>query len=165
MDADYIRLLFGYNHWANQLILNQAAELSQEQFAAPMGLSMESIGGVLAHTLGTEVVWLARCRGGSPGSILAQADLPTFAALRDRWQQQDAEQEAYLAKLTDADANARLTYKNTAGREFTSVVGHILAHVVNHGTQFRSEAGVALTQLGHSPGDVDLIFYLRQRGV
>jgi uncharacterized damage-inducible protein DinB len=37
-----------------------------------------------------------------------------------------------------------------------------LVHVVNHGTQFRSEAAVALTEYGHSPGDLDLIFYLRQ---
>ena len=38
----------------------------------------------------------------------------------------------------------------------------MLPHLVNHGTQHRSEAALLLTQAGRSPGEIDLIFYLEE---
>jgi uncharacterized damage-inducible protein DinB len=44
-----------------------------------------------------------------------------------------------------------------AGPDFAPPRWLILAHVVNHGTQHRSELARYFTECGHSPGDLDLV--------
>jgi uncharacterized damage-inducible protein DinB len=41
-------------------------------------------------------------------------------------------------------------------------MGHMLAHLFNHTTQHRAEVALAVSALGRSPGDLDLVVYLRQ---
>jgi uncharacterized damage-inducible protein DinB len=55
-----------------------------------------------------------------------------------------------------------IRYRTTRGIPHQNTLWHLLLHLANHGTQHRSEAAVLLTDYGHSPGDLDLIVYLRQ---
>jgi uncharacterized damage-inducible protein DinB len=167
MDVTYFRMMFDYNRWANGRVLERAEGLTEAEYTMPIaGLSAQgSFAAAMGHQLGTEVIWLARCRGESPRSILSGKDFPTLASLRERWRQQDGEQTAFLALLSDEDLARKVTYRTMRGEEFSNTLGFMLAHVVNHGSQFRAEAAVALTALGHSPGDIDLSIYLRERGL
>ncbi|HEX7975897.1 MAG TPA: DinB family protein [Anaerolineales bacterium] len=164
MNPADIRLLIDYNVWANARVLAATARLSPEQFAAPAGLSFGSLHGTLAHILAAENVWRLRCQEGvSPAALLAESDVPTLEALRQRWA---AEQEAlgrYAATLTAEALQGTIQYRTTRGGLHQDVLAHLLIHVVNHGTQFRSEAAVALTRFGHSPGDLDLIYFMRHK--
>ena len=56
-----------------------------------------------------------------------------------------------------------MEYSTTKGVPYENVLWNLLVHVVNHGTQFRAEAAVALTDYGHSPGDLDLLLYFRDK--
>ena len=67
-----------------------------------------------------------------------------------------------MRSRTDADAATSVSYTNTRGVVFETPLWQIVLHVVNHGTQFRGEAAMACTQLGASPGDLDLIAWLRE---
>lgn len=164
MNADYFRLLYAYNDRANRLVLDAASVLSEAELRAPRpGLAEECLLGSLAHVLGAELVWLSRWQGQPLPAVPGAADFASFHALRERWEQHAASLLAYVDGLTDEDVSATREYTNTRGEHFAHPLFQALAHVVNHGTQFRGEAAVALTALGHSPGDLDLLAFLRSR--
>jgi len=164
VNRDHIAILYDYNYWANARVLDATAKVSREQFTAPARLSHGSLRGALVHALGTEIVWRSRCQDGlSLPALPAESELPTLEALRARWTEEERTMRGYLASLTDEDLRAKLHYKNTKGVPFENVLWHVLAHVVNHGTQFRGEAAIALTEYGRSPGDLDMLVFFRER--
>jgi uncharacterized damage-inducible protein DinB len=67
----------------------------------------------------------------------------------------------FVNEIREERLNSTFDYRNTAGTPFTKVVWHVMAHVVNHGTQHRTEAAAMLTEFGHSPGDIDLVLFVR----
>lgn len=164
MNRESIHLLFDYNYWATGKILVAAERLTPEQYNQAMpGLSMGSVRGTLVHTLAAEQIWRLRClEGQSPTWLLREDDLPKFEALRHLWADEETAMRDGLAHLKDETLAGRLAYKTTTGKPMEETLWHLLAHLVNHGTQHRAEAAVALTAFGHSPGDVDMILYLRR---
>ena len=162
MDKNDIETLGRYNDWANARILRHASLVSPEQYVAAAPVPQGSLRGTLVHTLAAEVAWRRRWQGDSPTVLLNEADLPTFAALAERWEQEAQALAAFVASLTDEDLNRTVRYKTTKGAPMEDVLWHLMAHVINHGTQHRSEAAMLLTGYGHSPGDLDLIVFFRE---
>jgi uncharacterized damage-inducible protein DinB len=164
MNKNDILTLYDYNYWANARVLDAAARLASDQFTAPAGLSQGSVRGALVHILGAETVWRLRCAEGvSLSALPGEKDIPTVEVLRERWLDEEQKMRAYLNSLPDAALDQTVRYKTTKGVPFENVLWNLLAHVVNHGTQFRGEAGVALTAYGQSPGDLDLLLYFREK--
>jgi uncharacterized damage-inducible protein DinB len=164
MNKDDILTLYDYNYRATARVLNAAAQLTPDQFTAPAGLSHGSVRGALVHTLGAEMVWRLRCAEGISVAMLpVETDYPTIDILSERWHDEEQKMRAYLTSLTDEALNQTVQYKTTKGVPFENVLWNLLMHVVNHGTQFRSEAAVALTSYGHSPGDLDLLAFFREK--
>jgi uncharacterized damage-inducible protein DinB len=159
--VDYYRWLYDYSYWARDRVLAQVAKLDQDAYIAPRALDYGSIRGTLVHWLAREAVWLDRWQGKPDRLIGDESDLPTFDTLMERWTREEARMRAFLSELTNSQLSETVSYESAlTGNRYAMPLWHMMSHVVNHGTQHRSEVALALTQLGLSPGDLDLIVYL-----
>lgn len=164
MEPREIATFVDYNYWANHRLLDAAAGLTPEQFLAPGRLSFGSVRGTLVHVLMAEHTWRRRVQEGvSERSQLQEREFADLRSLRQRWDDEEAAMRRFVRGLTTERLAQAVEYTTTAGVTYRTPLWQVLLHVVNHGTQFRGEAGVLLTELGHSPGDLDFIQYLRQR--
>jgi len=165
MEAREIATFVDYNYWANHKLLDAAAELTPDQFIAPGRLSFGSVRGTLVHVLMAEHTWRRRVQEGvSERSPLQEREFADLRSLKGRWDDEEAAMRRFVRSLTPERLAKPVDYSATNGQTHRTPLWQILLHVVNHGTQFRGEAGVLLSELGHSPGDFDFIQYVRTRG-
>ncbi len=163
MTPEYFRFLFEYNYRARDRLLSRISELSQADYERPNGFTYGSIRGILVHCLSGEWIWRSRWQDGvGPTLHLGADDLPTFGALRTRWAEEEAKMRLFLAELTAERLAARLEYTGTDGTRWSHLLWQLMAHMINHSTNHRSEAAEALTMIGRSPGDLDMAVYIRE---
>lgn len=160
MNKQDILVLYKYNQWANAKILQAAANVTQEQYLAPASFPHGGLQGTLVHAMFAEWIWRKRWEGTSPTHRLKPEEFPTLEALRTRWAEEEKQLMDFVDRLSDEKLNNTFNYMNTSGKPFTRILWQAMAHLVNHGTQHRTEAAAILTELGHSPGDIDLISFL-----
>ena len=142
--------LLRYDIWANGKTLDSLRQ------GPPPARSLKWMG----HIVGAEYLWLARLRQ-EPAPLPVWPDLPVeqcearLGALSGMWHE-------YLA---DADAGRvaeRITYINSKGEEWTSVVEDILIHVTIHSAYHRGQIASDLRAAGQIPAYTDFIHAVRQ---
>jgi uncharacterized damage-inducible protein DinB len=156
MHADEIRWLFAYDRWATRRVLNVLDGLDAAVWEQPNVVGERGLGGVLVHHLGASQRWRIglASRGEEEGPHPEGEALPSVPELRQRWEDEWTAVDAWLPTLSD-DFVAYI---------FDDVpVWQMLVHVVNHGTQHRSEAAALLTANGRSPGELDMINYAEEQ--
>jgi uncharacterized damage-inducible protein DinB len=160
MNKHDILLFYKYNQWTNKKILSATAQVTQEQFLAPASFPHGGLRGTLVHALFAEWIWRNRWEGTSPAVRLKPEDFPTFESLRTRWAEEEKFLMAFVEGVTEERLNSKFSYKATDGTPHEKVLWQTMAHLVNHGTQHKTEAAAMLTDFGQSPGDIDMILYL-----
>jgi uncharacterized damage-inducible protein DinB len=155
MQVSDLQLLNDYDVWATAKILAQAEQLTPEQFLAAPAEGYRSVRDTLVHTMSTEQSWRTGWQTGERIPRLDPNDFPTCAAIAERWQVEDEITRDFLANVTDEDLN----------QDFYGLgpMGMTITHLMLHGMQHRSELALMLTGFGHSPGDIDLVFYLMEQ--
>ena len=162
MNKQDVLLLYKYNQWANAKILDAAANLTPEQFTAPATFPHGGLRGTLVHALSAEWIWRTRWEGTSPTYMLKAEEFPDFPSLRARWAEEEMRLMNFVSSVPEERLNNTFDYTNTSGKPFTRILWHAMVHLVNHGTQHRTEAAAMLTDFGCSPGDIDLIFFVSE---
>ena len=160
MSVTYFQTLYNYNAWANQRVLDTAAQLSPTQLHTAANASFDSIQATLVHTMSAQWMWLSRWQGRSPRTMFDPADYSDLAAIETRWAQIEQDTQKFVQQLDNQALERVIEYANTKGQAFAYPLWQLLLHQVNHATQHRSEVAMILTQFGQSPGWLDFIRYL-----
>jgi uncharacterized damage-inducible protein DinB len=159
MNYDDIKLLYQYNDWANERILDMAEQVSPEHLSAENDFGWGSLRGALVHLMDAEYHWRVLFESGKHVEDELPENFPDVAAIRVRWVAERQAFWTYFSSLSDDDLLGILTYEAHDGLR-QRVLWHCLAHVVNHGTQHRAECAALLTGFGHSPGNLDFTVFL-----
>ena len=167
MNLTDVKHLFDYTEWANQLAMDAAAKLPEEDLRRDVGISHKSIFGTLLHMAGAEWIWLERWHGRSPAKAVAWslwtpetcADLVT---LTERWRHLIDSRTQFISGLNDEQLNAELAFKLLSGDASSMRLIDQMQHVANHATMHRGQVVGMIRQLGIDPPATDLIFYIRR---
>lgn len=161
---EQIATLFDYTRWASQKTLESVAPLSAEEFRRPIGGSFGSVQATLAHLYGADWVWLERWHGRSPRALPKAEELGSFDVLKDRWDEVQELQRAFVETMSPARMEEPVTYVNFAGQTWTYPLGETLLHAANHGTYHRGQIVTMLRQLGHKAPSTDYLRWIDAGG-
>jgi uncharacterized damage-inducible protein DinB len=154
MQADEIRFLFAYDRWATRRVLGVLDDLDPAAWARPEVVGDRGLGGILVHQLGAAQRWRHAFQDTGESPDPEREPLPTIDELRQSWETEWAAVDAWLPTVTDGFV---------AHVHEGVPVWQMLVHVVNHGTQHRSEVAALLTAQGRSPGELDLVNYAEEQ--
>ena len=152
MQADDLRWLFAYDRWATRRLLAVLDGVDPAAWARTNVVDERGLGGIMVHHLGASQRWRIglQSQGEEEGPRPEREPQPTIDDLKQRWEAEWQAVDAWLPTLTDGF----LAYTDDG-----VPIWQMLVHVINHGTQHRSEAAALLTAEGRSPGDLDMIFF------
>ena len=164
MNLRDILTIYDYNDWATHRILTASARVNTDQFVSSTGHSFGSLRGTLVHTLDSEHAWrmLLQHNALDYFRVLKEGDFPVLSMLEQHWKEEQRAMRDYLISLNDEALRGYIRYTTPEGEKRERVLWHCLLHVVNHGTQHRSEAAAILTDYGHSPGELDFTAFLNE---
>jgi len=166
MNLRDIRHLFDYTEWANDLAMEAADELPDEDLHREVGISHGSIFGTLTHMAGAEWIWLERWHGRSPAkaeawSMWTPESCVDLGGLNERWGEVVDRRAEFISQLDETRLMADLPFRLLSGDPSSMRLVDQMQHVANHATMHRGQVVGMIRQLGIEPPSTDLLFYLR----
>jgi uncharacterized damage-inducible protein DinB len=158
VDAESLLALVRFHVWANDRILTTAAGLSDEELRRDAVLDRGSAFDTLRHLVDVDWSWREFCAGNDVGDSYVWDQgftLDDLQAIHTFCVEEDGRLRSYVESLDETALTEPMSMSEDPADRIPRWL--ILVHVVNHGTQHRSELAHYLTRSGHSPGDLDLL--------
>jgi len=161
---EQLRLLARYNLWATRELLRHVDELPEAEYRRDLGLFFKSIHGTLNHLLLAEhEIWYRRfAEGASPAFALDREIEPERRALHERLIEAALAWLPLIEVWPESRLLGKLDYRRLSGEPVSLPFAGTLTHVFNHGTHHRGQVTAALTALGRSCPELDLVRMLQQ---
>lgn len=167
MNKDDIQLLYEYDRWANNRVLQMVTVLGPEQFTRDLGGSFRSVRDTLVHIIGGEWGWLTYWKEPSHSATFL-ADLwdrhdalfhpdafPNIAAVRLKWAEVEKEQTEFVNAVTEEALEKMLPIRGTQ-----LSLAHLMQHLANHSTYHRGQVALMMRQLDVQPLATDFHVFL-----
>lgn len=162
-----ILLLYAYDRWANNRVLQAASALRTKEFTRDLGGSFRSVRDTLVHIIGGEWIWLAYWNE-PPDNSASLADLrtrrdilfnpeafPDVGTVQQRWAEVEKEQVEFVNRINDELLERMLPFRTTQVR-----LAHLMQHLANHSTYHRGQVALMMRQLGAEPVATDFHVFL-----
>lgn len=152
-----------YSAWANQLLLDTCASLTQDELHRDLGSSHATILRTLRHIYYAERVWLKRLRANAMPPLVEIGDQrlfcdpspePDLPTLQKNWPPVYDGLQEYLQALPEADLTSELR-----GVDCSIPIWKLILHSVNHSTLHRGQVLSMLRQLGKQPPNLDIFSF------
>jgi len=167
MTQDDIQLLYEYDRWANNRVLQAASTLSAEEFRRDLGGSFPSVRDTLVHIVGSEWSWLTYWKERSPSSafledvwtrqdaLFSPNAFPDLAAVQLKWAEIEREQMEFVDHVTNETLGRVLPVRATQ-----ISLAHLMQHLANHSTYHRGQVALMMRQLAAEPVATDFALFL-----
>ena len=159
--------LMEYNYWANGLILKHVEKLTEDQFLEQIPFLKTNLRDILSHTLFAEWSWLKRFEGiemtrEERREFFLSEKYTTLHQLVDDWLDVELRLRAFLGEMDEEQIGSLFRITIHDGRVFEYRYVDIFTQLAFHGMQHRAECAAILTEMGHSPGNIDYIVFTQR---
>ncbi len=157
MNRDGLLELCDYDAYANNLVFQVVAKLTEDEFTRDSSPSYGSVRKLLLHTLRTERVFFSLCQ---ERPVQELPNLPLASDIQQYWMKLEREMQDWLGSQSDDSLKREIALPfQLKGQFYRLSKWELLLQALVHGIQHRGELSIVLTELGHPLPNLDIIIH------
>lgn len=151
--ADRLRRLFDFDAWSNREILVVFKDYKSFEH-------QEKAMSLFSHIIAVQDLWYRRITGADLAGLEVWPGYP-LSECQDKIKRFSSHWKRIIDE-NEEDLDRIISYKNTSGVAYETMLSDILHHVVIHGQHHRAQIASVLRESGIKPPPTDFIFYTRE---